>query len=49
MIDRVRIGIKNDIGYRIDNYDLALKLLEIVKDEYLSSSVKQTARKLKDK
>lgn len=47
VVDRVRIGIKNDIGLKIDDDELAERLLEIVKDEAIPPNSGYFVRKLK--
>ena len=48
VIDRIRIGIKNDIGYRIDNDDLAERILGIVKEEAIPKNSGYYIKKLKE-
>jgi predicted type IV restriction endonuclease len=47
VIDRIRIGIKNDIDYKIENAELAERLLEVFRDEAVPPNVSRLVKKLK--
>lgn len=47
VMDRVRIGIRNDIGFRIDNDELASRILEIIKDNAVPENSSYLVKKLK--
>lgn len=46
VMDRIRIGIKNDIGFRIDNDELAERISEIIKDEAIPPNLGYLIKKL---
>lgn len=46
VMDRIRIGIKNDIGFRIDNDELAERIAEIIKDEAIPPNLGYLIKKL---
>ncbi|BAK45571.1 type I restriction enzyme HsdR N-terminal domain-containing protein [Eggerthella sp. YY7918] len=48
VIDRLRISIKNDIGYRIDNDELAFRIAEIIKDEAIPSNISYYIKRLSE-
>lgn len=46
VMDRIRIGIKNDIGFRIDNDELAERIADILRDEAIPPNVSYFIKKL---
>lgn len=46
VMDRVRIGIKNDIGFRIDNAELAERVVDLLRDEAIPPNVGYFIKKL---
>lgn len=46
VIDRIRIGIRNDIGFRIDDDELASRILEIIKDSAIPPNSNYYIKKL---
>ena len=47
VLDRIRIGIKNDINYRIDNEELAQRIISIISDEAIPTNPKYWINKSK--
>lgn len=46
VIDRIRIGVKNDIGIKVDNDELANRILEIVREEAIPPNASYWIKKL---
>lgn len=48
VIDRVRIGVKNDIGVKVDNDELAKRILDIMAPEAIPPNSSYWIKKLKE-
>ena len=46
VIDRVRIGIKNDIGLRIDNDEIAKLIVENIREEAIPPNIGTLIKRL---
>lgn len=49
VLDRIRIGIKKDIGIKIDNDELARRILDIVNEESVPQNAGYLVKKLAEK
>lgn len=47
VIDRIRIGVKNDINYKIDNDELASRIIEIFREEAVPPNASTLIKKLR--
>lgn len=48
VMDRIRLGVKNDIGVKVDNDELATRILEIIREEAIPPTANYYVKKLSD-